>query len=112
MPEARKIKWQGKSGKSYEYRIYPMGTTFKAEPGNYVFAKETKPKTWAAIYVGESSNLDERVGSGLDNHEKLPCAKREGATHVHVKLTSGGVAARRAEEEDIREAHDPPCNKE
>ena len=43
MTEPLTIEWIGKSGNSYRYYIYPIGTTFQKAPGNYIFAKETSP---------------------------------------------------------------------
>lgn len=90
------------------YSIYPMDTSFKAIPGNYIFAKKTSLGKWTPVYIGETDNLAER----LPNHEKLPCVKKNGGTHIHVHTTSGGTDARRAEEADLLANFNPPCNKE
>jgi len=103
---ARTIVWAGISGKGYTYEIHPIGTTFKEEPGNYIFAKETQPRNWTPCYIGQTENLNKR----LENHEKEGCAKRNGATHIHAHLTSGGEAVRKAEEEDLIRKWKPPCN--
>ncbi len=66
MTEVATINWPGKSGTQYKYWIYPIGTSFKERPGNYVFAKETKPGSWSPCYIGQTDNLNERLG----NHEK------------------------------------------
>ena len=66
------INWNGSSGKAYKYWIYKIGTQFKDEPGNYVFAKETSPKRWSPVYIGETDSLARRI----PNHEKLPCITR------------------------------------
>ena len=89
----------------YKYWIYPMGTSFKEEPGNYIFAKQT-PGSWSPCYMGQTKNLNER----LENHEKEACAKRHGATHIHVHLTAGGEAVRKAEEKDLIIRWKSPCN--
>jgi hypothetical protein len=106
MSETPSILWQGKSGKDYKYWIYPIGTSFKEEPGNYIFAKQTQPNYWAPCYIGQSKNLNDR----LENHEKEGCAKRQGATHIHAHLTNGGEAVRKAEEKDLIIRWKPPCN--
>lgn len=102
------ILWPGALGKKYEYRIYPIDTTFKDVPGNYIYAKETSSGTWTPIYIGETESLKDR----LSNHEKMPCVKRNGGTHVHVHQSSSDAAVRRAEESDLLDKWDPPCNKE
>lgn len=108
MSEARTIMWLGQSGEEYKYWIYPIGFSFKKEPGNYIFAKETKPNSWSPRYIGQTKNLDERLG----DHEKEVCAKRHGATHIHAHLTSGGESIRKAEERDLILRWQPPCNEQ
>ena len=105
------ITWDGKSGKGYKYWIFPIGSTFKAEPGNYIFAKETSPHNWTALYVGETEDLGRRLNNP-DSHEKMLCVRRYGGTHVHTHTSSGGVVSRRNEESDIREKWNPRCNLE
>ena len=102
------IMWPGASGKEYNYWIYPIGTTFKESPGNYIFAKETSSDRYSPIYIGETENLEER----LANHEKMSCVKRHGGTHIHAHTSSSEVNVRRAEESDLLGKWDPPCNKE
>ncbi len=52
MAEAPTIMWPGLSAKEYKYWIYPIGVSFKEKPGNYIFAKETKPGSWPSRYIG------------------------------------------------------------
>lgn len=108
MTEAPTIKWPGLSGKEYQYWIYPMGSSFMKKPGNYIFAKESSPSHWTPCYIGQTENLDERLG----DHEKEACAKRNGATHVHTHLTTGGESVRKAEEKDLIQRWKPPCNEQ
>jgi len=102
------IMWPGASGKEYKYWINPIETTFKDIPGNYIFAKESSPGRWTPIYIGETGSLRDR----LSNHDKMPCVKRHGGTHIHAHTSSGGKDARREEESDLLAKWDPPCNKE
>ena len=106
MADERTIHWEGKSGTKYKYWIYKIGTTFTAAPGNYVFAKETKPGTFEPIYIGETGDPSER----FDNHHKMPCIRKYGATHIHVHTNAGGEAARKTEEADLVQKQNPPCN--
>jgi excinuclease UvrABC nuclease subunit len=99
------INWQGNSGRTYKYWIYPIDSSFKSEPGNYLFAKETSPRTWRPVYIGQAKNLDDR----LDNHNKEACAKRNGATHIHAHLNHS-KEARLAEESDLIKKWNPACN--
>ena len=104
--QTKSILWHGLSGRQYRYYIYPIGATFKAVPGNYIFAREVSPGRHRPIYIGETEDLSER----FDNHHKMPCIRREGATHIHVHRTDGGVATRRTEERDLVEKWHPTCN--
>lgn len=108
MGDAPTILWPGSSGREYQYFIYPIGTSFKEEPGNYVFSKESQPGKWSPCYIGQTENLNQR----LENHEKEGCAVRNGATHIHVHLTAGGESVRRAEESDLITKWTPPCNEQ
>jgi len=100
------IMWPGKSGKEYEYWIYPMGSTlFEDESGNYIFAR-TSPEGWSPVYIGETESLKDR----LSNHDELPCITKNGGTHIHAHTTPGGAQARKAEEADLLDRWDTPCN--
>ncbi len=99
------IRWTGKSGQTYQYWIYPIDTTFTAGPGNYIFAKETQPGTFRAIYIGETADLSERFNS----HHKMPCIVRNGATHIHAHANAD-QKARLVEEQDLILNYQPVCN--
>lgn len=101
-----KITYEGKSGKKYEYLMYPIGTSFKDIPGNYIFAKETAPGKWRPVYIGQTSSLQSR----LADHEKEACAKRNGATHIHVHSSSSSETERKTEESDLIARFTPECN--
>lgn len=100
------IQWEGKSGKRYGYWIHPIDTSFKDAPGNYIYAKETQPRRWRPVYIGQTSSLEDR----LADHEKEACAKRNGATHLHAHTSSGTQSIRRAEESDLIDKWSPVCN--
>ncbi len=101
------IYWEGQSGKEYKYWIHRLGTYFNNEPGNYIYVKEVEPGSWAPLYIGQTSRLEDR----LADHEKEACAKQHGATHVHGHTTPGGGEAKRtAEEAELIAKWNPPCN--
>ncbi len=105
MADIPTIQWPDRSGKKYTYWIYKFSAKLKAEAGNYIFAKETKSGSWSPVYIGQTKDLSER----FDNHHKMPCIKRHGATHIHAHLNSGHQA-RLAEESDLIEKWNTPCN--
>jgi len=98
--------WTGASGQKYRYYVYQIGTTFKAVPGNYIFSKVTADNKWCAIYIGETGDLSAR----FDGHHKMPCIKRNGATHIMVHANNNGERARRAEEADLLANYASACN--
>ena len=101
------IMWPGKSGSKYKYWIHQIGTSFKAESGNYIYAKESSPGKWVAVYIGETGDLSDRT---LEGHHKEDCIRRNGATHVHAHASSASADIRRAEEADLVEKWNPTCN--
>ncbi|MBI3049769.1 MAG: hypothetical protein HYY76_15800 [Acidobacteria bacterium] len=100
------IYWEGQSGKEYLYWIHRIGTFFNNDPGNYIYAKEVEPGSWVALYIGHTASLQNQ----LADPEKDACAKRNGATHVHVHTTRAGEARRAAEQADLVAKWEPACN--
>lgn len=103
------IYWSGESGKEYGYWIHKIGTSFKDEQVNYIYAKETEPGRWRPMYVGQTSSLADR----LADHEKEACAKPNGATHcTHTRLPVarplGGTKRQILSESGIRHAMGDP----
>ena len=99
------VSWYGLSGKSYEYFVYPIDTKFESAAANYVYAKLSLHRTWVPVYIGQTGDLRER----LPDHEKRPCAIRQGATHIHAHR-SGDEHERRVEEADLIRKYKPRCN--
>lgn len=99
------VTLQGYSGKAYSYWIYPLGTNFKAAPGNYAFAYRDIFGRWIILYVGQTSDLSQR----FDDHHKLPLARVCGATHLLAHL-NGDLLARLSEERDLIQGLAPRCN--
>jgi len=106
MPAEATMKWEGRSGKKYQYWVYKVGTKFKTSPGNFIFARETKPLTFAPVYIGQTNDISER----FDGHPKMPCIQENGATHIHIHSNTRGEAARLAEEADLISMWNPACN--
>jgi hypothetical protein len=111
MSKERTIFWPGITGEEYKYCIYPIGTSFDPVPGNYIFARETGPQTWTAVYVGETDNLDDLL-SNPENYEKIADIRRYGSTHIHIHNHGFDSYDRRREAMDIRHKCHPPCNSE
>ena len=96
-------------GKNIDFEIHAAGTPFRPIQGVYIMAKRVG-FYWNAIYVGETENLDARVGKGLKFHEHWSDAARLGATHIHVLQTFGNRQLRLDIESALRAEYNPPCN--
>jgi len=106
MSTSNEINWPGASRNQYKYWIAEMGSSFKEEAGNYIFAKRNAQGQWVPVYIGQAENLHER----LSNHNKEDCALKNGATHIHTHTNAAGEAARLAEEKDLLLNFNTPCN--
>jgi hypothetical protein len=103
---AEQVKWRGESGKEYDYWVYPISTTFKDEPGNYIYAKRNSAGNWQAVYIGQTSSLSQRLAS----HEKEQSVIRHGgATHILAHLSTSPLG-RKMEETDLIRNYRPPFN--
>ena len=102
----RTIHWRGASGELYKYWILPINAVLKDAPGNYIYAKETKPGTWRPVYIGQTRSLRNRLAS----HEKELSATRRGATHIHAHLSRESDEVRKSEEADLIAKFNPPLN--
>lgn len=100
------VNWPGSSGKSYRYEGYPLGTSFRIVPGNYIFAKRNALGQWAPVYIGETADLSSR----FDDHHQEGCISQHVATHVFVHQSATFRQARLDEETDLRGKFSPVCN--
>jgi len=96
------VELRGQLGR-YTYWVYPINTTFKDEPGNYIYARRGSAGRWQLIYVGQSSSLGQRLAS-LDAERT---AIRSGATHILAHLNPD-EQARKDEEKDLINTFVPP----
>lgn len=107
------VTWPSVSGKSYDTVLCELGLSFTSNPGIYIFCKaSSEAGKWAAIYVGECEDFNDRLNVNLSSHHRLACINREGATHVCVARVTGGKTNRTAVETDLRRQLDPPCNRQ
>ena len=105
--------WYGKSGAPYTYHVSCLLSnigvvSWRTDSGNYIFAKLNAFNRWEAVYIGEADSLARRL---VSSHEKLPCARKYGATHILTHTSSTNAADRRVEEDDLRASNpNSPCN--
>src|SRR5690348_3252066 len=100
------IKWVGESGTQYPYEIHPLDAQFQSVPANYIYAGQSEDGTWVPIYIAQTRALKQR----LEGHVSVADAIAQGATHIHVHLSTLGQGARCSEEHDLLELWHPVCN--
>ncbi len=101
--------WPGQSGTQYHYEVHPLDTGFQqAVPANYIYARQAEDGTWLPVYIAQTRALNQR----LEGHIGVADASAQGATHIHVHLSTSGQAARCSEEHDLIERWHPVCNQE
>lgn len=108
------VKWPGLGGRQYRSELYPIGTGFKPVSGVYIFCKSSGYGQWDPIYVGESSDLNDRLNTRLQSHHAWPRCKAMGATHVCVTAITypRPIQARLDLETELRHSLTPPVNRQ
>ena len=102
------LRWTGLSGKKYRFSLHPIGASFVAVPACYIFTKRNGNGRWSAVYIGETSDLSQR----LENHHKMPCIHSHGATHICVNASGMTSARERLDvEKDLLAVNYAPCNR-
>jgi hypothetical protein len=97
---------------TYQFAVHAIGQAYRAVAGIYAFVGLAPNGKWDMHYIGESSNLDNRIGSGLMLHHRIECAKRQGATHILSMAFTGSDDQRRQIEANLRAYYNPPCNRQ
>lgn len=94
----------GQSGTTYDFEVYPWGTTFNPVGGLYLVLKK-QIANYSILYIGQTGDLSER----FDNHHQAPCFNRNGKTHVAVR-GEGSEQKRLAIETDLIRNNKTSCN--
>ena len=100
------IEWPGQSGTQYPYEIHPLDAQFQAVAANYIYAGQAEDGTWVPIYIAQIRALNQR----LEGHVSMADASAQGATHIHVHLSTTSQGARCSEEHDLIERWHPVLN--
>lgn len=99
----------GRSGKSYEFRIYVWDTKFKSVAGIYVVASRAmepgRAATYEPVFIGHSADLSK----AFKHHPRNDCFQLYYANVVGV-LKEANDAARATVVEDLVAALTPPCH--
>ena len=89
--------WQGASGKTYRYYIYPRHPTItEGQVGNYIYTKRDSEGVWVPVYIGQG-DLSIRAH---EEHQQIGCINGKGTTHIHAHLNEKETD-RLAEEDDL-----------
>jgi hypothetical protein len=99
----------GRSGKSYEFRVYVWGTKFKSVAGVYVVASRAvepgRPATYEPVFIGHSADLSK----AFRDHPRSDCFQLYYANVVGV-LKEASDATRAEVVADLVAALSPPCH--
>lgn len=90
------IDFEGASGASYRFRLWPEGAAHQPIAGNYICVR-AQGDGFTVVSVGETLDL-----SGL--RQALPKRVRETTTHIYTRLNIAR-AVRTAEHEDLAARH-------
>jgi hypothetical protein len=109
MPALGRFVFKGKSGKSYRFKVYPLGTRFRKISGVYVIASRL-PGTngghrLVALYVGHTEDFSQP----FSQHHKAQQFTERGATCVCLQ-SDDVEESRLAKERDLIAGLHPACN--
>jgi hypothetical protein len=100
---------KGGSGKTYRFRVYPLGTKFRKIGGVYVitnrYHNEGAGYRHKTLYIGRTEDFSEP----LDQHGKAPELMQHGANCICVQSTAS-EDSRMVIEQDLVAALHPLCN--
>src|SRR3972149_3866421 len=105
MSKETTVTLKGKSRNTYNFDVYPWGTSFKALGAVYIVLKKLSNGNFDLIYIGQTGDLSIR----FDDHHKQNCFDRNGKTHIGIHLESS-EQRRFAIEADLLKNYNTPCN--
>ena len=111
---SNRVIWRGASGQRYDFWLDPIGSTYQARPGVYIFCREANPGSWNPVYVGETDDFSRRLTEDLTLHHQWKSIWSAGATHIctlHVPADYAGTMRVKIET-DLRHSLLPPCNRQ
>ena len=100
------------NGSELTFQLHPVGTSFRQFAGIYLFLKPRNDGKWNVLYVGESSDINQRLNTAFQSHQARACAVNKGLTHFGIMTTTGGQQGRISLETRLRHAIKLPCNKQ
>lgn len=104
------VGWQGASGGTYTFELNPIGVGYHRRPGVYIFTRRALNGNWDGLYIGETGDFEDRLNTGLQNHQAWASVRAHGATHICTLHLPGGLDERLRVETDLRHGLRCPCN--
>ena len=104
MPKETTVTLQGKSGRSYDFDVYPWNTSFNRIGAVYAVLKRNA-SNFTILYIGQTNDLSER----FDSHHKQGCFNHNGKTHIAIHPESS-EPHRFDIETDLARKYSPTCN--
>jgi len=109
MPSLGKTNFDGDSGTTYHFTVYPLGTRIRKLSGLYVIANRSRDEAAGyqhdAIYVGQTEDLSQP----FERHRKAAEFERHGANCICLHADDS-EDSRREKERDLVAAIHPVCN--
>jgi hypothetical protein len=94
-----------RSGTSYPFTVFPLGTPLAAVGGVYAILRDDEGGRWTVLYIGQTGDLSSR----FDNHHQEMAFRRHRATHI-AAIGISGEERRRQVEADLVGTYAPPIN--
>jgi hypothetical protein len=102
--------FRGKSGQTYRFKVYPLGTKLRPLSGVYLVTNRSRDKQGGykhvALYVGATEDLSQPP---FAEHPKATEFKRHGANSICLQ-SDNSEESRTAKQCDIAAALNPTCN--
>lgn len=110
------VDWAGLSGQRYEFRVYRIGQEFLPVGGIYImcrfnFGGLLEPSGYQPLYVGETSDLNDRLNIGIDTHDGYKRCLAYGVSHFAARRCDDATERLRIET-DLRHGLAPVCNRQ
>ena len=109
MPALGRFVFHGKSGKSYPFKVYPLGTRIRKISGVYVIASRVPGRNGGhrlvAVYVGHTEDLSQPFAK----HRKAKEFTKQGADCVCLQ-SDDSEESRLAKQQDLVAGLQPACN--
>lgn len=105
MSKVTTVTATGSSGKQYSFDVYHWGQAFNPVPAVYMVLKQASNGSFDILYIGQTSNLNER----FDSHHKQRCFDRNRKTHIAIHQEAK-ERVRLDKETDLVSHYNPVCN--